>query len=162
VGTVDPTITLIPLRELVAVVVEANAKQLAAAGLEVACPAWLPTVSGERDHLYQVFENLLANSMKNAASGSSPRVTISSERRDTELWIKVSDNGPGIPAEHRERVFKLFHRLHPRTTTGTGVGLSIVARVLERHGGRSWVEEAPPGGACFVRAFPQSVISDAG
>ncbi len=162
VGTVDATITPIPLNELVSMVVEASAKQLTAAGIDVACEASLPTVNGERDHLYQVFENLLANATKYAASVPSPRVVISSENRELEFLVKVSDNGPGIPPEHRERVFKLFHRLHPRTTSGTGVGLAIVARVMERHGGRAWVEDAPAGGACFVLAFPQSAVSRAG
>jgi two-component system, LuxR family, sensor kinase FixL len=161
VGTVETRIATIQLSELIATVVESSAKQLAAVGLQVTCAEGLPTLRGDRDHLYQVFENLLANAAKYAATAPSPRVVISSEKRDQELLVRVSDNGPGIPREHRERVFKLFHRLQPRTTSGTGVGLAIVSRVMERHGGHVWVEPADTGGACFVLAFPLSVCIDA-
>jgi signal transduction histidine kinase len=99
-------------------------------------------------------ENLISNATKYASSGSAPRVVVSSELCGQERLLKLCDNGPGIPAHQRERVFKLFQRLQPRTTSGTGVGLAIVARVMQAHGGRAWVEEAPGGGACFVLAFP--------
>jgi PAS domain S-box-containing protein len=162
VGTVETNLATIPLSELVGTVVESSAKQLAAVGLEVICEEGLPALRGDRDHLYQVFENLLANATKYAATAPSPRVVISSEKREQELLVRVSDNGPGIPREHRDRVFKLFHRLQPRATSGTGVGLAIVARVMERHGGHVWVEPAATGGACFVLAFPISACVEAG
>jgi PAS domain S-box-containing protein len=160
VGSVETEIKPVPLRELIASVLEACSAPLAAAGLEVKveCADALPTLQGDHDHLFQVFENLITNAAKYAASVPSPRLNISCERRQTELLIKLADNGPGIPAAHRERVFKLFHRLHPRTTTGTGVGLTIVARIMERHGGRVWVEEVDGGGACFVLAFPERCV----
>lgn len=162
VGTVEAKITRVPLDELIASVIEASAAPLTAAGLELVCPEGLPVLQGEHDHLFQVFENLIANAAKYAASVPSPRLVISSERREAELLIKLADNGPGIPVAHRERVFKLFHRLHPRTTTGTGVGLTIVARIMERHGGRVWVEESEGGGACFVLAFPERCVLASG
>lgn len=158
VGSVQVELTSISLPELIAGVLEASTQQLTAAGLEVVCADALPTIRGERDHLFQVFENLIANAAKYAATGPAPRLVISSEHDGTQALIKLSDNGPGIPREHRERVFKLFHRLHPRATTGTGVGLTIVARIMERHGGRVWVEDSALGGACFVLAFPESVL----
>jgi two-component system sensor kinase FixL len=161
VGTVKPKLTRIDLGELLAIVAEANAKQLAAAGLEVVREERLPIVRGDRNHLYQALENLLSNATKYATTGPCPRVVVSSERRGEELLVKVCDNGPGIPPEQRERVFKLFHRLQPRSASGTGVGLSIVARVMQTHGGRTWVEPAPTGGACFVLAFPLSACADA-
>ena len=158
VGSVEAKITVVPLGELIASVLEASAAPLTAAGLVVECAQALPTLQGEHDHLFQVFENLFVNAAKYAASVPSPRLIISSERRDTELLIRLADNGPGIPAAHRERVFKLFHRLQPRATSGTGVGLTIVARIMERHGGRVWVEESEGGGACFVLAFPERCV----
>ncbi|HKU40225.1 MAG TPA: PAS domain S-box protein, partial [Polyangiales bacterium] len=139
VGAVQPKLTVIDLNELLAAVVEASGKQLSAAGLTVTCEERLPALHGDRNHLYQVLENLLSNAAKYAASGPAPRVVVSSEERAGELLIKVSDNGPGIPPEQQERVFKLFHRLQPRSTSGTGVGLAIVARVMQSHGGRAFV-----------------------
>ncbi|HKP58336.1 MAG TPA: PAS domain S-box protein [Polyangiales bacterium] len=156
VGSVTPKPTVIHLNELLEVVIEASGKVLTAAGIEVTCEPGLPTLRADRNHLYQALENLLSNAAKYASSGKPPRVVVSSEQRGSELLIKVSDNGPGIPAEQRERVFKLFHRLQARNTRGTGVGLAIVARVMQSHGGRAWVEPAATGGACFVLALPLS------
>ncbi len=161
-GTVVPKLAAIDLNELLGIVVDASGKQLAEAGLEVRCEARLPIVRGDRNHLYQALENLISNASKYASSGPSPRVLVSSEERGPELLVKVSDNGPGIPATQRTRVWKLFHRLQPRNASGTGVGLSIVARVMQTHGGRAWVEESPSGGACFVLAFPLSACVRAG
>lgn len=158
VGNVEAEITEVCLSELIASVLEVSAAQLTAAGIEVVCSAALPTLRGERDHLFQVFENLISNAAKYATGVPEPRLAISCEMREADLLIKLADNGPGIPAAHRERVFKLFHRLHPRTTTGTGVGLTIVARIMERHGGRVWVEAAESSGACFVLAFPANCV----
>jgi two-component system sensor kinase FixL len=154
VGSVKMQLSQVDLNVLLANVLEAMAKQLAAARLEVRCEEQLPNVHGDRHHLYQALENLLSNATRYAADGPAPRVTIASEKRGEELLIKLSDNGPGVPVEQRERIFKLFQRLHPRSTSGTGVGLAIVARVMQTHGGRAWVEDASGGGACFVLAFP--------
>jgi two-component system, LuxR family, sensor kinase FixL len=162
VGTVEPKLSTIDLNDLLAMVIEASQRQLTATGLEVAREAHLPVVRGDRNHLYQALENLISNATKYAASGPSPRVVVSSEQRGQELLVKLSDNGPGIPPTQRERVFKLFHRLQPRSAGGNGVGLSIVARVMQTHGGRAWVEEASSGGACFVLAFPESARADVG
>lgn len=161
VGSVEPKLEIIDLNELLGSVLEGLHKPLTAAQLEVRVPARLPTVAGDRNHLYQAFENLLSNAAKYAAQPPSPFVEISSEPRDEEQLIKVSDNGPGIPVEHRQRVFQLFQRLQPRTKGGTGVGLAIVARVMASHGGRAWVEPSPGGGACFVLAFPSSACASA-
>jgi signal transduction histidine kinase len=67
--------------------------------------------------------------------------------------LRVEDDGPGVPEAERERVFGLFQRLDP-ATEGTGVGLAIVKRVAERHGGRAWVEASDLGGAAFVVTMP--------
>lgn len=161
VGSVTPKIKLIDLNELLGAVVEGNREQLAAAGLEVRCDDHLPVVRGDRNQLYQALENVLSNAAKYATAGPAPHVVVSSETREHELLIKLSDNGPGIPVQHREQVFKLFQRLSPRTTSGTGVGLAIVARVMQGHAGRAWVEPAASGGACFVLAFPLAARADA-
>ena len=75
-------------------------------------------------------------------------VRVSAEREGAAWRFTVADNGPGISADHRERAFAMFERLGARQK-GTGIGLAICRRIVERHGGRMWVDEAPEGGAAF-------------
>ena len=110
----------------------------------------LPAVLGDAAQLTQVFQNLLSNAVKFCQAGA-PRVEISA-RRDGALWrICVRDNGIGVPEEHRERIFGMFQRLHGRREyAGTGIGLAICQKVVERHGGTIWVEAAQGGGSAFM------------
>ena len=110
----------------------------------------LPAVLGDAAQLTQVFQNLLSNAVKFCQDGA-PRVEISA-RRDGALWrICVRDNGIGVPEEHRERIFGMFQRLHGRREyAGTGIGLAICQKVVERHGGTIWVEAAQGGGSAFM------------
>jgi two-component system phosphate regulon sensor histidine kinase PhoR len=104
-----------------------------------------------------VLINLIENAINYGREGGTVTVTASSDERETVL--SVSDNGPGIPVEARERVFERFYRLdkaRSRERGGTGLGLSIVKHIALAHGGRVWVTEAPGGGACFCVAIPQA------
>jgi light-regulated signal transduction histidine kinase (bacteriophytochrome) len=100
----------------------------------------LPTISGDRTQLVQLFQNLIGNGIK-FHSGEPPRVRIS-VTRETDGWLfSVADNGIGIEPSFHERIFVLFQRLHTRDKyPGTGIGLTICKKVVERHGGRIWVE----------------------
>ena len=116
----------------------------------------LPTVSGDAVLLERVFQNLVSNAIKFRADGVAPRVTIGAERSDFGVWhFKVEDNGMGIPPEHAERVFGMFQRLQGRQMEGTGIGLSITRRIIERHGGRIWAEPGAGGGTTFNFTLPQ-------
>ena len=97
--------------------------------------------------LRRVFQNLLSNAVKFGLR-DGPRVRLSAEREGAAWRFTVADNGPGIASEDRERAFAMFERLGARQT-GTGIGLAICRRIVERHGGRMWVDEAPEGGAAF-------------
>jgi len=100
--------------------------------------------------LVQVLANLLSNAAKFVAPGTPPRVTVSAERRDGKVRLWVEDNGIGIAPEHRERVFRVFERLHGQEAyPGTGIGLAIVRRVMGRMGGTTGVESAPGSGSRF-------------
>ena len=115
----------------------------------------LPTVVGEQGQLRQVLQNLIVNAMKFTAPDVTPRVHVGAER-DGGCWrITVRDNGIGVPPEQREQVFKMFGRLHPADDyPGTGIGLALVRRIVERHGGRVWVEPGEDGGSVFTFTLP--------
>ena len=110
----------------------------------------LPQVIGQYSTLVQVVANLLANGIKFVASGVQPSVRLWTEERDDWVRLSVRDNGIGIAPEYQERIFRVFERLHgPDTYPGTGIGLSIVRKAIERMGGRVGVESTPDGGSTF-------------
>ena len=131
-----------------------------AAEAEIAAPrdiqvtrTHLPAVSAHPTLLRQVLANLIGNAIKYVAPDASPHVHISAIRHDNEVTINVTDNGIGIPEHARENVFALFHREPTRERyQGTGVGLTTCRRIIERHGGRIWVEprEQPGTTICFT------------
>jgi light-regulated signal transduction histidine kinase (bacteriophytochrome) len=104
--------------------------------------------------LTQLFQNLIGNGLK--FHGEEPvRLHISANRRDSEWVFAVGDNGIGIDPKHFERIFVIFQRLHSRREySGTGIGLAICKKIVERHGGRIWVESAPGKGATFYFTLP--------
>ena len=115
----------------------------------------LPEVRGERGQLAQVFQNLLANAIKFTAPGTPPVIHVAASPRGGEWRIAVADNGIVVEPEQAEAIFKMFGRLHAGDTyPGTGIGLALVKRIVERHGGRIWVESAPNGGSVFVFTLP--------
>ena len=109
----------------------------------------LPVAMGNETELSQLFQNLLGNAVKFRGE-DPPRVHVSSEPNKTGWKISVQDNGIGISPEHRERIFLIFQRLHSRAEyAGTGVGLAICKKIVERYGGRIWIESPPEGGSIF-------------
>jgi signal transduction histidine kinase len=110
----------------------------------------LPTVLAERTHLSQVLQNLVVNATTYVAPGVTPRVHVSARQEGAMCRISVTDNGIGVEPEHVERIFKMFQRLHDqREHPGSGIGLAISKRIVERHGGRMDVEAHPGGGSTF-------------
>jgi signal transduction histidine kinase len=115
----------------------------------------LPTVRGDRVQLGQLVQNLIANALKFTAPGVTPEVHISCERGRDVWTIRVQDNGIGVDPKYAELIFKMFQRLEPRERyEGTGIGLPLAQRIVERHGGRLWVEPAPGGGSIFSFTMP--------
>ena len=113
----------------------------------------LPTVVAEEVMLIQVFQNLISNSIKYRGE-ETPRIHVSAER-DGEGWrFAVRDNGIGIDPQDTERVFGMFKRLHGSEMPGTGIGLAICKKIVERQGGRIWVESEPGRGATFKFTIP--------
>ena len=109
----------------------------------------LPMVLGDEWQLSQLLQNLVGNAIKYNA-GFDPRVWITSETKNGEAIVHVRDNGIGIDPEYHERIFRIFTRLHTRTEySGTGIGLALCQRIVERHGGRIWVDSTEGGGSTF-------------
>jgi light-regulated signal transduction histidine kinase (bacteriophytochrome) len=114
----------------------------------------LPTVLGDPAQLAEVFQNLIANSLKYRKSEDPLRIHISCARSQSEWLFTVADNGRGFEQEHAEEIFGMFKRLHGREIAGSGIGLALVKKILERHSGRIWAEGKIGEGACFTFALP--------
>lgn len=108
----------------------------------------LPQIEGQRAHFMQLFQNLIGNAIKYHGE-QAPRVLISAEPLDDAWRFVVADNGMGISPEYHSYIFGVFKRLHGQTISGTGMGLAICQRVVERYDGRIWVESKPGEGAKF-------------
>jgi len=117
----------------------------------------LPTVYADGSQVTQLFQNLIGNALKfrRLNTDEAPRIRIHA-RRDGAGWtFAVQDNGIGIDPAYAGRIFVIFQRLHTREEyAGTGIGLAICKRIVERHGGRIWVESQPGQGATFLFTLP--------
>jgi PAS domain S-box-containing protein len=118
----------------------------------------LPMVLGDRTQIVQVFQNLIGNGIKFQRPDVAPLIYISAEddpHNNRFRLFKVSDNGIGIEPRHFERLFQIFQRLNSKKEyPGTGIGLALCKRIVERHGGRIWVESDPGKGATFLFTLP--------
>jgi signal transduction histidine kinase len=124
----------------------------------------LPRVHGERNRLDQLFTNLVDNALKYRHPGRPPRVEVDGEVVDGEARMRVRDNGRGIPERYHGQLFNVFQRVPAPDLPdpgGTGMGLAIVKRIADTHGGRVWVESAEGEGSTFHVAFPAAREGDA-
>ncbi len=114
----------------------------------------LPTLLVDRVQFTQLFQNLIGNAIK-FHNDTPPHVRVAAERKNGEYILSVRDNGIGIDPEYADRIFMIFQRLHDRSEyKGTGIGLAICRKIVERHGGRIWVESEPGQGATFYFTVP--------
>jgi PAS domain S-box-containing protein len=119
----------------------------------------LPTIEADESQMVQVMQNLVANAIK-FHGASPPEVRISATVGAGEWIFAVQDNGIGLNLQYSDKIFQMFQRLHNRDQyPGTGVGLAIVKKIVERHGGRIWVESELGKGATFFFSIPRSSIS---
>ena len=115
----------------------------------------LPTVSAHPTLLRQVLANLIGNAVKYVTPDTTPHIHVSATRHHHEVTVTATDNGIGIPAHAREKVFALFHRETTRERyQGTGIGLTTCRRIIERHGGRIWIEPRDQSGTAISFTIP--------
>jgi light-regulated signal transduction histidine kinase (bacteriophytochrome) len=113
----------------------------------------LPSLPADPVQLGQLFRNLVANAIR--FRGEAPPMVDVQARRVEDHWqITVRDNGIGIESKHFERIFVIFQRLHGRERAGTGIGLAVCKKIIDRHGGRIWVESEPGKGSTFHFTLP--------
>src|SRR5665213_606514 len=117
----------------------------------------LPDVFMAEAHLQQVFQNLVSNALKYRKE-EAPQIHVSAVQHGTMVCFAIRDNGIGIDPQYKEKIFGVFKRLHrDQKYSGTGIGLAICQRVVERYGGRIWVESSPGNGATFYFTVPEFV-----
>jgi light-regulated signal transduction histidine kinase (bacteriophytochrome) len=118
-------------------------------GATVTCDDWLPTVEADETQMIQLFQNLIGNGIK-FRNERPPEIHVSA-RREGDRWLfAVRDNGIGIERTYWEQIFVIFQRLHTRQKyPGTGIGLSVCKRIVERHGGKIWLDSEPGRGTTF-------------
>jgi signal transduction histidine kinase len=114
----------------------------------------LPAVRGDEVELVQLFQNLISNAIKYRRPDARLRLRIGARREGPQWLVSVADNGLGFEARYSERIFELFKRLHGKNVPGTGIGLTICKKIVERHGGRIWAESQAGRGATFYFTLP--------
>jgi light-regulated signal transduction histidine kinase (bacteriophytochrome) len=136
--------------ELVRAAIDNLSAAIGEAKAEIEVGANLPTLLGNPVQLTRVFQNLIGNAIKYRAPERAPKVSVSVAQFGKEWVFSISDNGIGIEPQHFERIFGVFQRLHSRDQyEGTGIGLAVVKRIIEQHGGRIWVESEAGKGSTF-------------
>ena len=114
----------------------------------------LPCILADHDQLVRLFQNLLGNAIKYRSS-RIPEIVVDAQEDSGEWQFSVQANGIGIEPAHCERIFAVFQRLHHADQyTGTGIGLAICRKVVQRHGGRIWVASVPDSGSVFYFTIP--------
>jgi two-component system sensor kinase FixL len=124
--------------------------KLDARRVELQLPPELPLIRCDRTRLYQVFSNLIGNALDHMGQTLGPRIRVGVSEEPSAYHITVRDNGQGIDPDHHDRIFEIFQGLKPAgASEGTGVGLAIVRKIAEVHGGHAWVESRAGEGATF-------------
>ncbi|HSV28413.1 MAG TPA: ATP-binding protein, partial [Candidatus Omnitrophota bacterium] len=150
VGRLDRPFAPLPLARAAEVAVKALGVAADEAGATIEIAPDLPEVLGNEEELVRLYQNLVGNALKYRHLDRPAKVSLGAEWRGGELMCWVADNGIGIAPQYYERVFRIFQRLHGRDRyDGTGIGLAICKKIVERHGGRIWVESVPDQGSTF-------------
>ena len=150
VGTQEQTLAAVDCQKVVREVISNLQTSIVESGAEI-IDQDLPCVTADRTQLVQLFQNLLANAVKFRHHDTAPKITIQAKLTTDNYWLfSIKDNGIGISPEYFDRIFKIFKRLHTnREFTGTGVGLALCRKIVERHEGKIWLKSKPGEGSTF-------------
>ncbi|MEZ4595124.1 MAG: ATP-binding protein, partial [Chloroflexota bacterium] len=117
----------------------------------------LPTVLADKTQMLQLLQNLISNAIK-FRNSSNPKIHLSAEKENARWLIKVADNGIGIDPKFSQQIFTIFQRLHTRDEyPGTGIGLAMCKKIIQKHGGEIWVESALGAGSTFYVSLPDNL-----
>jgi light-regulated signal transduction histidine kinase (bacteriophytochrome) len=112
-------------------------------------------INGDESQILRVFQNLIENAIKFRKKSENPRIHVSCRKKNNLYEFSVQDNGIGVEMQYHDKVFVIFQRLHStKEYPGTGIGLSISKRIIERHGGKLWFESKVNEGATFYFTLP--------
>jgi PAS domain S-box-containing protein len=146
---------MIPLNDVIDQAIANLSSRIIESGASVGHDATLPTIWGVRDDMVRLFQNLIGNSLKYRDPVRTPVVGISARRTENTWIISVTDNGIGIASDYHDKVFGIFQRLHTRDRyDGTGIGLAICKKIVERLNGRIWIDSSPGSGSIFHVELP--------
>jgi signal transduction histidine kinase len=154
VGDMALRLQVVDLRRLVAEVVDQLTLEQGGQKMPQVQINALPQVNADPELLQRVLTNLIGNAIKFTRDGDPGRIEIGANSTRTEVEVFVRDNGVGFDADRAASLFAPFERLHGAAFAGYGIGLSIVRRAVERHGGRVWAESQPGQGAVFRFSLP--------
>lgn len=158
IGRISAEYDKVDTGELVKLICDTLQTQIQKKIVTVSIQESMPIIFADRKRLYQVFENLIINALKYGCDVEAPKIDIGATENQDEYCFFVKDYGQGVPEEYHQKIFGLFQRLDS-DNRGTGVGLAIVSRIMETHGGRVWVESKENNGACFWLSFPKNFIN---
>ena len=159
-GRASPRLEDVDLAQVTREAVESLDARLRSHNITVQVSSQLPTIQGDRERLREVMENLIENAAKSTEGSSNPRIEVGAVTQNGQPTMFVKDNGLGIDPRYHNRIFNLFEKLDPMGE-GTGIGLALVKRIIELHGGRIWVESEGHGhGATFFFTLPESKKED--
>ena len=147
VGRVEYSVEPVDLSAVVADILSAMHSTIGAAGVTVDVGA-LPTIMADRTAVGQIVANIVDNAIKHVDPARPGRIEISSSTTDPPV-LSIRDHGVGIPPEYQPKIFKVFQQVHQSSARGEGMGLAMVHRIVERHGGRIWFESSPGTGTTF-------------
>jgi light-regulated signal transduction histidine kinase (bacteriophytochrome) len=158
ISTRNKMVSNVDTQELVKHVVENLSTAIEESQAKVTTSPDLPKVKADPSQFAQLLQNLISNAIKFRSPDRAPEITISAKHQDNEWIFCVADNGIGFEMEYAQRIFIVFQRLHSRGKyPGTGIGLAICKRIVERHNGRIWVESQPAQGTAFYFSWPEEV-----
>jgi signal transduction histidine kinase len=150
----------VPLREVLAEALGTLAGLISERGVDIRLPDTGLLLFGDRQRFCQIWQNLIENAIKYSPAGASPLIELGLRQENGETVFFVSDKGIGIDPKYHSKVFGIFEKLDPKSS-GVGLGLSMIQRIVEKSGGRIWVESEGTGrGSCFYFTLPKSVVQD--